>query len=137
MLSRALTRQLLQRSQEAFRTSSCAIATSTRFQHTQASEEEDTAEFRELVREFAAREVAPHAADIDRNNALPTHKNLWTEMGHMGLHGEDDPVVTRLLSLSPLSPLSRKDIQPHILALDAVPMRILCRDHRACRLRRP
>ena len=88
MLSRALTRHLLQRSQEVVRASSCASASSCRLQHTQASEEEDTEEFRELVRDFAAREVAPHAADIDRNNALPTHKNLWTEMGHMGLHGE-------------------------------------------------
>ena len=88
MLSRALTRHLLQKSQEAFRTSSCASAASTRSQHSQASEEENTAEFQELVRDFAAREVAPHAAEIDRNNALPTHKNLWTEMGHMGLHGE-------------------------------------------------
>lgn len=88
MLSRALTRHLLQRSQEAARTSSCIFASVSRLQHTQASEEEDTGGFRELVRDFAAREVAPHAAEIDKNNALPTHKNLWTEMGHMGLHGE-------------------------------------------------
>ena len=91
MLSRALTRHLFRRSQEAFRTSSCGPASSNCFQHTQASEEDDTGEFRELVRDFAAREVAPHAAEIDRNNAFPTHKNLWTEMGHMGLHGEDTP----------------------------------------------
>ena len=90
MLSRALTRHLLGGSQRALVTSSCASTSSARLQHTQASEEEDTAEFRELVRDFAIREVAPHAADIDRNNALPTHKNLWTEMGHMGLHGEGE-----------------------------------------------
>ncbi len=56
-------------------------------QHTQASDDDDTAEFRDLVRDFAAREVAPHAAEIDRKNAMPTHKNMWTELGHMGLHG--------------------------------------------------
>lgn len=59
-----------------------------RLQHTRANDEDEPAEFRELVRDFAAREVAPHAADIDRNNAMPSHKNLWTELGHMGLHGE-------------------------------------------------
>ena len=89
MLSRGLTRHLLGGSQRALLNSSYASASSARHQHTQASEEEDVDEFRELVRDFAVREVAPHAADIDRNNALPTHKNLWTEMGHMGLHGED------------------------------------------------
>ena len=56
-------------------------------QHTQASDEDDAGEFRELVRDFAAREIAPHAAEIDRNNSMPSHKNLWTELGHMGLHG--------------------------------------------------
>ena len=90
MLSRALTRHLLGGLQKALPTSSCGSVSSANLQHTQASEEEDTEEFRELVRDFAVREVAPHAADIDRNNALPTHKNLWTEMGHMGLHGEGE-----------------------------------------------
>ena len=56
-------------------------------QHTQASDEDDAGEFRELVRDFATREIAPHAAEIDRNNSMPSHKNLWTELGHMGLHG--------------------------------------------------
>lgn len=86
MLARTLTRQLLQSSRRALATRSAAK--SSRLQHTQASDEDDTAEFRDLVRDFAAREVAPYAAEIDRNNAMPTHKNLWTELGHMGLHGE-------------------------------------------------
>ena len=88
MLSRALTRHLLRGSRRRIPTSDSPFTSPVCLQHTQASEEEDTAEFRELVRDFAAREVAPHAAEIDRNNALPTHKNLWTEMGHMGLHGD-------------------------------------------------
>jgi len=87
MLARTLTRHLLGRSQKAALSSINDPSHLTRLQHTQASETDDTAEFRELVRDFAAREVAPHAAEIDRNNAMPSHKNLWTEMGHMGLHG--------------------------------------------------
>ena len=86
MLARTLTRQLLQSSRRALATR--VAAQTSRLQHTQASDEDDTAEFRDLVRDFAAREVAPYAAEIDRNNAMPNHKNLWTEMGHMGLHGE-------------------------------------------------
>eukprot|EP00884_Botryococcus_braunii_P019316 jgi/Botrbrau1/6068/Bobra.177_1s0008.1 len=44
-------------------------------------------EFREMVREFAQRELAPRAADIDRDNSFPKDVNLWTLMGEFGLHG--------------------------------------------------
>lgn len=65
----------------------CLAPPLCRFQHAVESEAADVEEFRELVHDFASRGVAPHAADIDRNNAFPRDVNLWTAMGHMGLHG--------------------------------------------------
>ncbi len=40
---------------------------------------------RETVRDFAATEIAPRAADIDRENLFPA--DLWQKMGELGLHG--------------------------------------------------
>jgi len=39
----------------------------------------------DTVRDFAAVEIAPHAADIDRSNDFPSH--LWEKMGELGLLG--------------------------------------------------
>ncbi len=40
---------------------------------------------RDTVATFAANEIAPRAADIDRSNEFP--RDLWPRMGALGLHG--------------------------------------------------
>jgi isovaleryl-CoA dehydrogenase len=46
----------------------------------------DTADaIRATVRDFAQEKIAPRADDIDRSNAFP--RDLWPEMGALGLHG--------------------------------------------------
>ncbi len=40
---------------------------------------------RDMVRRFAAEQIAPNAAEIDRSNEFPNH--LWREMGELGLLG--------------------------------------------------
>src|SRR5215470_13759551 len=40
---------------------------------------------RETTARFAADQIAPIAADIDRDNAFP--RQLWPQMGALGLHG--------------------------------------------------
>jgi len=40
---------------------------------------------RDAVREFAAGELAPRAADIDRDNDFPA--DMWKKLGALGLHG--------------------------------------------------
>jgi isovaleryl-CoA dehydrogenase len=42
-------------------------------------------QLRQSVRAFAADEIAPIAAEIDRSNEFPRH--LWPKMGALGLHG--------------------------------------------------
>ena len=44
---------------------------------------------RESARAFADREIAPRAAQIDRDNAFP--RDLWPKMGDLGLHGITAP----------------------------------------------
>ncbi|KAF8275272.1 acyl-CoA dehydrogenase NM domain-like protein [Lactarius quietus] len=46
---------------------------------------EEQVEFRNAVIEFAQREVAPLAAEIDRTNSFPMH--IWEKLGDMGLLG--------------------------------------------------
>ena len=67
-----------------------ATSAAQRLQHAEAYEACGDAlqEFRETVKEFAQRTVAPHAADIDRLNSFPKSTNLWKEIGEFGLHGK-------------------------------------------------
>jgi len=53
-----------------------------------SSSVESVEEFRGMVRDFALKEVAPHAEEIDKNNNFPKSVNLWRKMGEFGLHGE-------------------------------------------------
>src|SRR5260221_5549807 len=45
----------------------------------------DVDQLRECVRDFAAEETAPLAAEIDRSDTFP--RQLWPKMGALGLHG--------------------------------------------------
>jgi len=44
---------------------------------------------RDTVQAFAAKEIAPRAADIDRDNLFPA--DLWKKLGDLGLHGMTAP----------------------------------------------
>jgi len=46
---------------------------------------DDVAALREAVRDFAQHEIAPRAADIDRDNLFP--HSLWKKLGDLGVHG--------------------------------------------------
>ena len=69
----------------------CLLASSAaqRLRHAEAHEDcgNPLREFRETVRDFAQRTIAPHAAEIDRLNTFPSSTNLWKEIGEFGLHG--------------------------------------------------
>ena len=47
----------------------------------------EQAEFRASVADFAAREIAPHAERVDKENSFPKDVNLWAKLGEFGLLG--------------------------------------------------
>jgi isovaleryl-CoA dehydrogenase len=50
---------------------------------------ESAAMIRDSARSFAEKEIAPRAAQIDRDNLFP--QDLWPKMGELGLHGITAP----------------------------------------------
>ena len=46
---------------------------------------DDIDALREAVRAFVQKELAPRAADIDRDNLFPA--DMWKKLGDLGLHG--------------------------------------------------
>src|SRR5574343_1240762 len=46
---------------------------------------EDIAALREAVRTFAQEQIAPRAAQVDRDNLFPA--DLWRKLGELGVHG--------------------------------------------------
>src|SRR5690606_8783206 len=46
---------------------------------------EDIAQLRDALQQFAAREIAPRAAEIDRTDQFPM--DLWRKLGELGMHG--------------------------------------------------
>ena len=46
---------------------------------------DDIAALRETVQQFAAAEIAPRAAEIDRSDQFPM--DLWRKMGDLGILG--------------------------------------------------
>ncbi|EFA78120.1 isovaleryl-CoA dehydrogenase [Heterostelium album PN500] len=50
---------------------------------------EEQMQLQETIRQFAQNELAPIAADVDKNNAFPMH--MWKKMGDLGLLGITAP----------------------------------------------
>eukprot|EP00127_Corallochytrium_limacisporum_P004362 Clim_evm45s158 gene=Clim_evmTU45s158 len=52
---------------------------------------EDQLQFREAIYNFAQAELAPYAAEIDKNNGWDKTREFWKKMGEMGLLGITGP----------------------------------------------
>ena len=64
---------------------------STPYPTLQYGHSEEIGLLRETVHQFASTEIAPRAADIDRDNDFP--RDLWTKMGDLGLLGITIPCL--------------------------------------------
>ncbi|XP_052815382.1 isovaleryl-CoA dehydrogenase, mitochondrial-like isoform X2 [Mya arenaria] len=49
-------------------------------------------QLRETVFQFAQKELAPYADEIDKTNSFPQIKDFWKKCGELGLHGITAPV---------------------------------------------
>uniref|UniRef100_A0A5S6R5I9 Isovaleryl-CoA dehydrogenase n=1 Tax=Trichuris muris TaxID=70415 RepID=A0A5S6R5I9_TRIMR len=48
---------------------------------------EDQRKFRQSVFDFAQKELAPHASEIDKADRFVQFRDFWKKLGHLGLHG--------------------------------------------------
>ncbi|CAL1297766.1 unnamed protein product [Larinioides sclopetarius] len=53
---------------------------------------EEQQQLRETIFQFAQKELAPHAQDIDKNNKFPQFKEFFKKLGDLGVHGLTVPV---------------------------------------------
>lgn len=69
----------------------CVRARRTIFTDAVAGLTDDQLQLRETVHKFAQEELAPHAAQIDRDNNFPQLRQFWRKLGDMGLLGITAP----------------------------------------------
>lgn len=109
LLSRALFSSISKRSNA----SSAAAADAAEASSIDSAATSSVEEFRDMVRDFALKEIAPYAEYIDKNNSFPKDVNLWQKMGEFGLHGAFFSLIFFSSSHSPRK--KKKKSQPRHL----------------------